>query len=184
MGAGQTDEYLQTYKIMPRHANAHAYVNAGFRMMVDTTGVVSSLTTPTMVFGGLTAKAWSPTATPAFLMGKNITDTAVVIAAAELLASEIVPTTPPAASSAAYRSGLAVNLFYKFIVSCLPQASPLAQSAGTVYERAISQGSVSYDKGDPSIYPVSLPMPKVTAILQTTGQAIYANDLPAGPRTL
>ena len=168
---------------MPRHANAHAYVNAGLRMQVDpTTGAVQVL--PVMVFGGIGPHAVAPSQTPSLLVGKSIMDTGTVVAAAAQLQQELVPDTPPAAASAAYRQQLAVNLFYKFVVSCLPMASARARSAGEVYERAVSTGTTTFDQGDPTLYPVSQPMPKATAVLQTSGKAVYVNDQPAGPQTL
>lgn len=177
------NERLATYKIMPRHSNAHAYVNAGLRLTVDpSSGVVTSL--PVIVFGGIGPYAVSPAKTPAFLLNRSISDIATVQAAAQLLSQELSPDAPPAAASAAYRRALAVNLFYKAIITCSPDASPRAQGAATVYERAVSKGSIDFDAGDPAIYPVSKPMPKATALLQTSGEAIYVNDLAASRRTL
>ena len=49
--------------------------------------------------------------------------------------------------------------------------------------RPISSGSQSFTT-DPSEYPVSEPLPKLSAVLQTSGQAQYTDDLPINPGTL
>lgn len=47
---------------------------------------------------------------------------------------------------------------------------------GWQYERPISSGAISFDKGDPKIYPVTLPLPKLAEAMQTTGEAKYVDD--------
>ena len=51
------------------------------------------------------------------------------------------------------------------------------------FVRPISSGSQSFTT-DPSEYPVSEPLPKISALLQTSGQAQYTDDLPITPGTL
>ena len=45
-----TDYVIKTYKIMPRAANAHAYINAGFRAKIQSNHIVEK---PTIIFGGI-----------------------------------------------------------------------------------------------------------------------------------
>ena len=51
------------------------------------------------------------------------------------------------------------------------------------FVRPISSGSQSFTT-NPSEYPVSEPLPKLSALLQTSGQAQYTDDLPITPGTL
>ena len=51
------------------------------------------------------------------------------------------------------------------------------------FVRPISSGTQSFTT-DPSEYPVSEPLPKLSALLQTSGQAQYTDDLPITPGTL
>jgi len=44
------DHIIKTYKIMPRSANAHAYINAGFRAKIQGNKIVEK---PTIIFGGI-----------------------------------------------------------------------------------------------------------------------------------
>lgn len=55
--------------------------------------------------------------------------------------------------------------------------------AAIPFVRPISSGSQSFTT-DPSEYPVSEPMPKLSALLQTSGQAQYTDDMPITPGTL
>ena len=44
------DYVIKTYKIMPRAANAHAYINAGFRAKIQSNRIVEK---PTIIYGGI-----------------------------------------------------------------------------------------------------------------------------------
>ena len=45
-----TDYVIKTYKIMPRFANAHAYINAGFCAKIQDNRIIGK---PTIIFGGI-----------------------------------------------------------------------------------------------------------------------------------
>ena len=51
------------------------------------------------------------------------------------------------------------------------------------FVRPISSSTQSFTT-DPSEYPVSEPLPKLSALLQTSGQAQYTDDIPIAPGTL
>jgi len=59
----------------------------------------------------------------------------------------------------------------------------LCIAAAVPFVRPISSGSQSFTT-NPSEYPVSEPLPKLSALLQTSGQAQYTDDLPITPGTL
>ena len=56
-------------------------------------------------------------------------------------------------------------------------------AAAVPFVRGVSSGTQSFTT-DPSEYPVSEPLPKLSALLQTSGQAQYTDDLPITPGTL
>ena len=114
------------------------------------------------------------------------------IGALETLGNEIHPNTVPAAASPQYRKSLAISLFYKVLYHCIHHVtrlvrifvgkfdfsltqfylvaigghiSPAVRSASVPYKRPVSQGTQSYST-EPSNYPVSKPMTKLTALLQ------------------
>ena len=44
------DYVIKTFKIMPRSANAHAYINAGFRAKIQSNKIIER---PTIIYGGI-----------------------------------------------------------------------------------------------------------------------------------
>jgi xanthine dehydrogenase/oxidase len=139
--------------------------------------------TPQFVFGGIGPYAVLAPKTAAAFVGQNLNTPATLSQAMQILQSELVCDQPPAAAPAAYRISLASGLLYKFYLSFLPNANPRVQSAAVPFVRPISSGTSSFTT-DPSEYPVSQPIPKLSALLQTSGQAQYTDDLPIVPGTL
>lgn len=136
---------LMTFKIMPRHVNSHAYVNAGFLMSVDGNNnglhddvdvdliVIDEfcpavIGTPRFVYGGISAYAVLCPKTAQSLVGQNLNNISTLSSAMVVLQQELVPDDPPVAASAAYRVSLACSLLYKFYLSFLPNANPRVQS--------------------------------------------------------
>jgi len=178
-----TDVVFRSFKVMPRAENAHAYVNAAFYMEVDPTGSTVK-GKPSLVFGGIGTHGISANATAAFLVGKNLLEPDTLKGALESLGNEIVPNTPPAAASTQYRKSLATSLFYKFYLAAISShISARVQSASVPYVRPLSQGVQSYSS-KPSEYPVTEPMTKLSAMIQASGEAQYATDVPTQPAEL
>ena len=174
---------IMTYKIMPRSQNAHAYVNAGFFMKIDdkTKQVAEG---PRILFGGIGRNFLHATATERMLSQKNISDPDVVAEALKLLYSELEPEFSPVLSSAKYRKDLAVALMYKYVLHVLGTSLPPALQSGIdSIVRPLSSGLQDYDT-DKSQWPLTQPMPKVTAINQAAGEAEYVNDIPCFPGQL
>ena len=170
---------------MPRSQNAHAYVNAGFRMDIDQSSMTVTQP-PALVFGGISGQFIHATKTEAFLSGKKINDQNVLNQAFTLLASEINPNNDPVLASPEYRRSLAISLFYKFVLYVCDQfVSPRYKSgADTLIDtRDISHGQQFYPT-NPSTYPVTKGMTKLNAYLQASGEAEYVYDMPAAPNQL
>jgi xanthine dehydrogenase/oxidase len=176
------NEVLLTYKVALRHQNSHALVNAGFRAVVNpSTNVIS--TQPTFVFGGIFPRAARVPKTETYLVGKTLTSQSTLQAVLSVLQQEATP--DPGPGRVAYRNSLATALFYKFYVAILPASAVSApiSSIRTPYVRPVSNGIQSFQT-NPAEYPVSQPVTKLKARLQTSGEVIYTGDIPELPNML
>ncbi|XP_072372292.1 xanthine dehydrogenase-like isoform X2 [Scyliorhinus torazame] len=179
-------EKMNTYKIMPRMQNAHTYVSAGFRVQLrawDKKLLVESIS---MVYTGISKDFIHAVATEKYLRDKDITSNVTLQGALTTLEKEIIPdANNPLVVSAKYRKSLALGLFYKFFLSLLSEnvISPCNRSARYSLERPISRGKQTFSS-KPEEYPLTKPMPKLSAQLQTSGEAQFINDLLPLPNEL
>ena len=109
---GQVWKY-KTYKIMPRSSNAHAYVNAGFRALVDTADNLRVVGRPSLVFGGISPTYVHAANTEDYLTGRSMKDHNTFLEAMATLSEELCPANAPELASPLYRKQLAMGLFYK-----------------------------------------------------------------------
>eukprot|EP00045_Choanoeca_perplexa_P016293 m.218258 g.218258 ORF g.218258 m.218258 type:complete len:1312 (+) comp17218_c0_seq1:61-3996(+) len=174
------NQVFVSHKVMKRHANAHAYVNAACLFTLDN-AVVSD--PPNLVFGGVGKKPFLAPNTSQALKGVSIADTTAFQGVLKVLVKEVPNDMPPAGASVAYRQQLALTLLYKCLLAA--QASPSARlaSAAAPYIRPTSSADINYTL-NPVTDPVGRAMPKATAYLQTAGEARYAADHPPLPNTL
>ncbi len=87
-----------------------------------------------------------------------------------------------------YRASLVETLFYKFFIKVADDISPNEvqrenRSAGESYHRPLSSGRQYYNSY-PEELPVSDPYIKLSAFMQTTGEARYTQDVERPPSTL
>ncbi|XP_071116536.1 uncharacterized protein [Haliotis cracherodii] len=170
--------HVKTFKVAPRHQNAHAYVTAGFRMQLDRNINFKVKTKPSLVYGGINKTLVHASNTETFLQGKELRDSTVLKDAIATLTAELVPDTTPGLSSTTYRKNLAVSLFYKYVLGvCGEKAAKRFQSGGTNLIRPVSSGTQTYDSRKDE-YPLTKPMTKMDATLQTSGRVKYVNDIP------
>lgn len=175
-----SSSYIYTsYKIMQRAQNTHAYVNAGFLVKIDKNTYYRVTDPPTIVFGGINPEFIHAKNTENYINGKNLLDLNTVKEACNILKSELKPDSDPNEPSAEYRVSLAVNLFYKFILSLNPNSiDSKYRSGGSLITRPLSSGKQDFQT-DKSIWPVTKPMPKLEAFSQCSGEAEYVNDIPS-----
>jgi xanthine dehydrogenase iron-sulfur cluster and FAD-binding subunit A len=154
---------LRTYKVMRRHQNAHAVVNAGFSVAVRGRTVGAA---PVIVFGGILPGPARAPKTEALLVGKDWSAKATLAAALASLAAELVPDARP---DVATRRALVSSLFYKYWVETLALHNlpvPKEQaSAGVPYARPVSTSTEDYSTG---VLPA---VPKIEAHRQAAGEA-------------
>ncbi|CAG5124756.1 unnamed protein product, partial [Candidula unifasciata] len=176
----EENEHYRSFKITPRWQNAHAYVNAAFKIQVEKLLVK---TKPSFVFGGINAETVHATKAEEFIKGKTLSD-AVIKETLKILASELKPSSDdPLHASAKYRHDLAVNLLYKTLLEVAKPTDPKIRSGADSMERPISSGLQTFQEKK-SEFPLMQAMPKLEAPLQASGETVYANDIPAFQREL
>ncbi|XP_062514370.1 uncharacterized protein LOC134189984 isoform X2 [Corticium candelabrum] len=171
-------EWFVTFKVMPRHQNAHAYVNAGFNVKFTEKGKTVVLSA-VLAFGGIGKHTVHGTKTEKLLKGKDLRHKATLAAALTQLSDELIPNSTLVSASPTYQKSLAISLFYKFYLSVFGDKLPKElQSAAYEMKRPVSSGQESYSTNS-SKYPLTQPIPKLTAILQASGEAEYVGDIPS-----
>nr|XP_018909624.1 PREDICTED: indole-3-acetaldehyde oxidase-like [Bemisia tabaci] len=178
------DSYLvKTYKIMPRAQNAHAIVNAGFKIKLSNKDTLT-VSEVTIIFGGITPNFVHAQQTQDYLVGKSLLDSMVLQEALYKLAFELNPNVSPPDASPVYRKRLAQSLFYKFVLSLKPSSvQEKYRSGGEILKRPLSSGKQTFDS-DQKLWPVNKAMPKLEAYSQCSGEAEYTNDVLAPPGEL
>ncbi|XP_045774054.1 xanthine dehydrogenase-like isoform X1 [Maniola jurtina] len=171
---------IRTYKIMPRAQNAHAIVNAGFHFTLDADEkVVSS----TIVYGSIASDYTHATNVENYLRGQILFNEHTLQKALELLEADIKPVENLPEPSPACRKAIALGLFYKAILSLHLSTNPRYKSGGIHLKRPVSHGSQTYDT-DKSVWPLNQPVPKLEALTQCSGEALYVGDSISTPRDL
>ncbi|KAJ8719469.1 hypothetical protein PYW08_011644 [Mythimna loreyi] len=169
--------FVKTFKIMPRAQNAHAVVNAGFLFQFRQNS--NLLERSSIVYGGISPTFIHASRTEKVLVGKDPYIDETLQVALKSLYEEITPVEMPPEPSAAYRKMLAVALYYKAILSLCPinRMNPLFKSGGEAMKRQKSKGMQSFET-DKSVWPINQPIPKIEALVQCSGEATFANDVP------
>lgn len=165
----------RSYKIMPRAQNAHAYVNGAF--LVES--VDAKIRTIRICFGGINPKFVHAKATEVALIGRELHAADTLKLAVNTLQNELQPDWELPDAEPKYRKNLAMSLFYKFVLSTADAAGlpKRLRSGGEVLERPLSSGVQSFDTVKER-YPVTEPVLKLEGLMQVSGAAMYANDLP------
>ncbi len=184
----------QTYKCALREVNSHSIVNGGMRVQFDPKGKIADAT---IILGGIGPLAFHAALAEQALRGKALTEEtlqAALIAltkdveTAQKNTAARMSTLPWEGFTDEYRQHLAQSFLYKFFVQLMEIEHPsdvsgAVWSAGQRIQRPVSKGTQNY-KTYPEEFPVSRPFIKLEAFLQTTGEAIYPQDIPLPRRGL
>eukprot|EP00013_Stygamoeba_regulata_P027262 CAMPEP_0177664620 /NCGR_PEP_ID=MMETSP0447-20121125/20598_1 /TAXON_ID=0 /ORGANISM="Stygamoeba regulata, Strain BSH-02190019" /LENGTH=1404 /DNA_ID=CAMNT_0019170619 /DNA_START=82 /DNA_END=4296 /DNA_ORIENTATION=- len=173
----QPQQHFQYFKTAIRHVNSHSLINAAFSCTLSASNVISGAVA---VFGGLAAHICRMHELEKFLEGKPA-NAATLAQALALLQKITMP--DPQFGRNEYRAWLVLAKFYKFFLSLVPNLSPSLQSATMPVKRPVSQGHQLYPLNEDE-FPLNKPMPKLTAVQQTSGEALYTDDLVAPEGTL
>ncbi|XP_052741992.1 uncharacterized protein LOC112054404 isoform X2 [Bicyclus anynana] len=163
---------IRTYKIMPRAQNAHAIVNAGFHFNLDAEDKVISAN---IVYGNIATNYIHAKTTENFLKGQHLYSEQTLQKALDLLNTNIKPVEFSPEPTPACRKAIALGLFYKAILSLHPSPNTRYKSGGAELSRPVSHGTQTYDT-DKSMWPVNQPIPKLEALTQCSGEALYVCD--------
>lgn len=180
--AGLTWSAIDSFKVMQRHQNSHAIVNAGFNLAVtqSSASAVPEVSAAIAVFGGVGKKLFRATQMEAALTGQAL-NTQTLQAALAALTKDIdaVGDSTAYGPSPAYRRRTSAALFYKFALRAQPAGSlpAMNQSGAERYCRPVSAGTQSFEAASDE-NPVGTPVIKLGAPMQTSGEAVYTYDLP------
>ncbi|KAJ8719485.1 hypothetical protein PYW08_011660 [Mythimna loreyi] len=166
----------RSYKIMPRNQNALAIVNAAFLIKLSKKNVIEHAS---IVYGNISPDFIHATKTEQYLLEKNIFTDETLQGALKLLKCELRPEDLPGEPSIQCRKKLALGLFYKFILNIAPagRAQQRYSCGAELFNRPLSSGKEDYQT-DSALYPLNQPVEKLEGLIQASGEATYANDLP------
>ena len=179
-------------KVSSRHANAHAHLNAliALRIMVDGGtggGKAGSVTAAQGALGGLVSTGtWTiPPVVFAPILGAKLGEPAATRAFVSVLTAAAAAAVDADMGSASANSHLAPReqrvrlaaaFAYKAVLGALHEAgggaiaprlvSAVADSLGAADDRPVSSGVQAIGVSDSSLEPISLPMPKLSSLLQ------------------
>ncbi|BET01357.1 Xanthine dehydrogenase [Nesidiocoris tenuis] len=174
------DFRIQTFKIMPRSQNVHAYVNAGFLFKLDDS--LRCVEKPRIVFGGISAEFCHASRTEEYFCGKRLMENATLEKGFGILSEELEPT-EYFGKDVNYTKNLAICLFYKFVLQLDPSRVKQEFRTGREkLERPLS--SSAHDIYKKPNWPENPRLPKVEGMIQCSGEAEFANDLPPYPGEL
>ena len=200
----QRTQHVRSYKAMFRHQNSYPIVNAAFFVDLDSQDKV---TEARIVINGVNANYGAkgapfgqnpfvptlPSATVAYLQGKPWNQATLTTALGQLTdeLEQLRPKSDLVIDGVPfdYRKQSALNFFYKFFVSVALEVAPSGtvaksvRSAGKRYIRPISRGEQIYNEY-PDELPVSLPLVKLSAFAQASGEAVYTHNAPQPQGTL
>src|ERR1041384_1636328 len=188
------NENARTYKMALREENAHSIVNGGLRVRFSAGGIVEDAA---IVLGGIGPVAFHAQSAEQFLIGRAW-DSETLQQALTLVRYDVqanleenrkrMKGLPYEGFTEEYRIHLAESYFYQFFVHVAELRDPGSipsdlKSAGERSERPVTKGKQSYQKFRDE-YPVDLPLVKLAAFLQATGEACYTHDLAVPERTM
>ncbi|KAI8427486.1 hypothetical protein MSG28_002019 [Choristoneura fumiferana] len=176
--------HIPVRNIMPRAQSAHAQVNAAF--LYEFEQDKETVRSVRIVIGGISADFVHAWKTERYIAGKMVFKDEVLhgalnelkedLSVAEQIAGEMKPE---------FKIKCALGLLYKGLLTIIPEnrLNPRYRSGIQDFRRTrpLSKGSQEFDT-NPLTWPITEPSPKVEALIQTSGEAFYVNDLPTQPR--
>ncbi|KAM2352292.1 hypothetical protein ACFXTH_006986 [Malus domestica] len=184
-------EYVKEYKQAHRRDDDIAIVNAGIRVHLEDRGgwVVSDAS---IAYGGVAPLSLSAKRTKFFLIGKSWNQE-MLQGALKVLQEDVLLKDDAPGGMVEFRRSLSVSFFFKFFLwvshqmegkQCIKESVPLSHlSAVQSFHRPPVIGSQDYEVikrgtavGSPEVH--------LSARLQVTGEAEYADDTPLPPNCL
>ncbi|XP_012939897.1 xanthine dehydrogenase/oxidase [Aplysia californica] len=174
-------EYFAGYKQANRKEDDISLVNAGMRVVLSADNTITSAT---LAFGGMGVTTLLAEETMAGLLGKEWNE-GLIAETNELLARDL-PLAPGSPGGVVeYRRSLALSFFFKFFIKVRQQVtgSVLASELSAIeeLEHPTSQSMQIYggtDIRESGLECVGRPLHHRSALQQSTGQALFVDDLP------
>ncbi|XP_076038721.1 uncharacterized protein LOC143023927 isoform X2 [Oratosquilla oratoria] len=168
---------VRMFKITPRSVNAHAYVNACFRLRVDPEDV-RVLEPPLIAIGGINPDFIRAKETEKFINGRRLDEPLLIDEATRTLAGELAPDSKPQDASPEYRASLAMALLYKTLIGLIgSRANERMRSGSEDLVRPRTYSHQHFDLEPNSVSTLGHPMPKLESLLQVSGEAEFTNDI-------
>jgi len=177
--AKEKGEFFRAYKQAKRKDDDIAIVTASLRVALGEGNMVESTT---LAYGGMAPMTVGAKGAMAYLEGKEWGDPEVLEGAMNALEKDFNLSFSVPGGMAVYRKSLALGFFYRFWHDTIAQLKGevgIDQDAVTEIERALSTGQRDQDPAvayEQSVYGKGIP--HVAAMKQTTGEAIYTDDIP------
>jgi xanthine dehydrogenase/oxidase len=184
----KSDDFVQTFKVALRLENSHSLANAGFKLRLDKNKCIKDAI---LIVGGIDTKPFRANNTEQFLVGKPL-DATTMSEGLTILSKELSSLIdslpqwfldlPTEGVSNTYRKSLIESYFYKYFIEILKEISPNDVPAEdlsapqTEFDRPVSKGTQHYSSYKDE-FPVNLPIIKLSAFEQATGEAIYTHDI-------
>ena len=179
-------EYVKEFKQAHRKDDDIALVNAGMRVFLEQKDDAWSVVDASLVYGGVAPVSLSAVKTEAFLKGKPWT-LQTLQGALQVLQHDIIITENDPRGMVEFRRSLTTSFFFKFFLWISYNIQQKTQvflgfpdsykSAVDPYTRPSSKGVQNYECL-PNGTAVGLPVVHLSAKLQVTGEAEYADDIP------
>nr|XP_006811949.1 PREDICTED: xanthine dehydrogenase/oxidase-like [Saccoglossus kowalevskii] len=182
------DEYFYGYKQSPRREDDIAIVNAGMRVIFEPgTHIVREIA---LSFGGMAPTTVLATKTMKALVGRKWEEN-MLDDICELLKKDLQLSPSAPGGMIEYRKTLTASFFFKFyltVMNKLHAKEVIEASVPSSYKTTISplqrdniKSSQLYQEvadGQPADDAVGRPLVHLSAFKQTTGEAIYCDDIP------
>ncbi|RIB14474.1 xanthine dehydrogenase [Gigaspora rosea] len=173
-------QYVRAYKQSKRHYGSRAIVNAGLSVSLDYNSHVQKAC---FAFGGMRGAVVRALNAENFIEGKKWGDEYVLEQLIEILCEEFQLSFSVTGAMATYRKTLVIGFINKFWYDVTKSAniaalsSDIENSIGEI-KRSISKGIQTIGRPDKGNKIVGKPISHASAMKQTTGQAIYLDDMP------
>ncbi|CAG8545594.1 29996_t:CDS:10, partial [Gigaspora margarita] len=173
-------QYVRAYKQSKRHYGDRAIVNAGLSVSLDHNSQVQKVS---FAFGGMYRAVVRAPNAENFIEGKLWGDENVLEQLIEVLCEEFQLSFSVIGGMATYRKTLVVGFINKFWYDVTKSAniaalSPDIENSIGEIKRSISKGSQTIGRPEGGNKIVGKSIAHASAIKQTTGQAVYIDDIP------
>ncbi|XP_055688260.1 uncharacterized protein LOC129792886 [Lutzomyia longipalpis] len=160
-----------SYKIMPRAENAHAIVNAGFLFKFNAEKTITY--SARICYGGINPRFIHATKTENLLATKNLFTNETIMSLMTSLNEELKMDYNLPDFTPRYRKILAMGLLYRAIINLAPpgKVQDRLKSGAEPLFRSLSSGKQWVTAPENAL-------PKIDALLQCSGEAMYINDMP------